>query len=173
MRQHVNSYHCNKCKAPDKQECKSTNLSSSMCAKPHTKIYINNHHHKNHLKMWLTSGSHSCDSQTSSVFTPITSSWLCMLTSLSTYMVSILVLKLQTQINTNTQHNPMHIQITPIHITFHTGTYNILISWENCLTKNILREFPSTHWFRRCSIHKNYYVINIKSDVIRTYFNLQ
>jgi hypothetical protein len=35
-----------------KQDCKSTKLSSSMCAKSYTKVYINHHHHKNHLKMF-------------------------------------------------------------------------------------------------------------------------
>ena len=54
---------------------KSTHLSSSMCAKPHT-IYINNHQHKNHLKNWLTSCSLSCGTQTASVSMPMTSSSL-------------------------------------------------------------------------------------------------
>jgi len=105
-RQRVNSYHCNRYKAPDKQDSKSTNLSSSKCAKPHTKIYINKHYHKIISKC----GSPQAHTLVVHKLHQFPCQWHPLhyecshLSLLWRYQSS--VLKLQTQINTNTWHNP-------------------------------------------------------------------
>jgi hypothetical protein len=164
-----------------------------MCAKPDIKIYINHHHHhKSHLKMWLTSGSHSCVTQTSLVSNDIL---LIMNAHICSYFDGLNPLFYNYKHKLISIHDTIlmlsvHKQIRLIHISFHNGIYNILISkmqhstnmcqnfgafsswcvwWEKCLAKNVLSEFQCTCWFGRCSVRNNRYTIKIKWDVITTY----
>ena len=169
-----------------------------MCAKPHTKIYINKHHHKKinskcgspHVHTLVVHKVHQFPCQWHPLHYECSHLFL-----LWWYQYS--VLKLQTQINTNTWHNPYALSTqtnhTNTHLIPHWNLYNILISWmqhsinmwwnsgafscwriwwENCLTKNVVSEISCTHWFGRCSELNNHHVIQIKWDVITTYFNI-